>query len=297
VILLQTDEIYFIKKLTLLSLLSDETLLERLVLKGGNALDIVYDIASRSSIDLDFSIEDEFDNNEKEEIFNKIKEILISNFKVHDYHAFDIRFTEKPPHITEDMKDFWGGYMVEFKVIKEVAFKETKSNLDLARKTALELGPRHKKPFKIEISKFECCKYKTPREIEGQTIYVYTPLMMIFEKLRAICQQMPEYAEIVNRPSQSARARDFYDIYTILEGFRIDISDPDNYEVFSSIFEAKRVPTHFLSLIEKYREFHRPDFVAVEGTVKAGTELKEFDFYFDYILENCVVPLETFWKK
>ncbi len=47
-----------------------------------------------------------------------------------------------------------------------------------------------------------------------------------------------------------------------------------------NIFDAKRVPLTFLNRLTEYREFHRPDFAAV----KAGVVLKEFDFYFDYIL-------------
>ena len=47
-------------------------------------------------------------------------------------------------------------------------------------------------------------------ELDDYTIYVYSPTMIAIEKLRAICQQMPEYA-LQRRPS--ARARDFYDIY------------------------------------------------------------------------------------
>ncbi len=36
-----------------------------LVLKGGNALDLVYDISNRGSIDIDFSMESDFTEKEK----------------------------------------------------------------------------------------------------------------------------------------------------------------------------------------------------------------------------------------
>ena len=49
-----------IKKLTLRALMSDETLMHSLVLKGGNALHLVYEITNRGSIDIDFSVEREF---------------------------------------------------------------------------------------------------------------------------------------------------------------------------------------------------------------------------------------------
>lgn len=40
-----------------------------------------------------------------------------------------------------------------------------------------------------------------------------------------------------------------------------------------------------LNQLPEYREFHRTDFAAVKATVKAGVVLKEFDFYFDYVLD------------
>ena len=40
---------------------SDDDLMNLLVLKGDNALDVIHRIASRASIDLDFSVENDFD--------------------------------------------------------------------------------------------------------------------------------------------------------------------------------------------------------------------------------------------
>ena len=48
------DRIEKIKRLAIIAMFSDDDLMERLVLKGGNALDIVYEIGSRASMDLDF---------------------------------------------------------------------------------------------------------------------------------------------------------------------------------------------------------------------------------------------------
>jgi predicted nucleotidyltransferase component of viral defense system len=49
-----------VRKLTITALFSDDELLERLALKGGNALGLVYHLTSRSSFDRDFSIEGDF---------------------------------------------------------------------------------------------------------------------------------------------------------------------------------------------------------------------------------------------
>jgi hypothetical protein len=35
--------------------------------------------------------------------------------------------------------------------------------------------------------------------------------------------------------------------------------------------------------MEKYRDFHRQGFPAVQATVSPGFDLKTFDFYFDYV--------------
>jgi len=48
------------EKLTIVALFSDDELFGQLVLKGGNALSLVYGLSSRSSLDLDFSIEKDF---------------------------------------------------------------------------------------------------------------------------------------------------------------------------------------------------------------------------------------------
>ena len=45
-----------IKKLSIIAMFSDDYLMDILVLKGGNAIDIIYGIASRASLDLDLSL-------------------------------------------------------------------------------------------------------------------------------------------------------------------------------------------------------------------------------------------------
>ena len=51
----ELDRLDEIKRLTLIGLFSDDDLMDTLVLKGGNALDIVHHIAPRASIDIDLS--------------------------------------------------------------------------------------------------------------------------------------------------------------------------------------------------------------------------------------------------
>ena len=59
-----------IKKLAIISLFSDDEFMDIFVLKGGSALEIIYNISDRSSLDIDFSIESEFDNRELDTILS-----------------------------------------------------------------------------------------------------------------------------------------------------------------------------------------------------------------------------------
>jgi predicted nucleotidyltransferase component of viral defense system len=285
-----------IKRLVIIAMFSDDDLMERLVLKGGNALDIIHRMANRASIDLDFSIESEFGKEDLEVIGRKIGKALENTFRPEGYEIFDIRFSEKPRKITPDMADFWGGYLVEFKIIESDKYALLGNDRNALRHHATVVGRNQKRKFMIEISKFEYCQPKEERELEGYTIYVYTLVMIVLEKIRAICQQMPEYSQVVKNPSQSARARDFFDIYTVMESCDIELGSNENIELLRRIFHAKRVPLALLAKIQNYKEYHRPDFEAVVATVKPGTDLKDFDFYFDYVVEK-IRALKPLWEE
>ena len=113
------EQIERIKKLAIIALFLDNDLMDILVLKGGNALDIVYKIALRASIDLDFSIENEFDSTEIESIRIRIERELRRIFNENDYEVFDVTLIERPEVAGPDTPHFWGGYQLEFKVISQ----------------------------------------------------------------------------------------------------------------------------------------------------------------------------------
>jgi hypothetical protein len=131
--------------------------------------------------------------------------------------------------------------------------------------------------------------------LDHVTIYAYSPTMVIAEKLRAICQQMPEYRAIV-RNHPSARARDFVDIHRVCTICGVSFSDVDAKEIVRRMFAAKRVPLQLIGQIANNREYHRPDFVAVLATVKSDVTLEEFDFYFDFVVEQAR-HLELLWQE
>lgn len=287
-------ETYFkrIKHLTLIGLFSDNDLLDMLVLKGGTALEF-YDLDYRLSMDLDFSIEKEFEQ-DLTVIEGKVETALKNTFRDGGYEVFDVKLSEKPRQISPEMADFWGGYSIEFKIIEAEKYKQLSIDIDSLRREAAVVGSVNKRRIMIDISKYEYCQPKQEKELEGHTIYIYTSAMIVCEKIRAICQQMPEYREIVHSSSQSARARDFYDVYLLIRRYGINLTTTENLDLLEKIFAAKRVPLNLIAKIRDTREFHREDFTAVKATVGDSADLKDFDFYFDYVGDYCQRILEAF---
>ena len=267
------------------------------VLKGGNLLDIVHNINSRASTDIDLSIESDFTVDELEAVRIKLEKLLITTFKENGYFAFDIKLQPRPSKKAPEKDNLWGGYRLEFKVINNDKYKSLKGNLQAIRVNSLTLGQRQRKNFKVDISKYEFCKGKQEIDLDGFTIYVYSPLMVVYEKLRAICQQMEEYNEII-RTKRKGRAKDFFDIYTIIEKWKFSLDEPKNIEMLKEIFLLKKVPLSLLGKIQQQREFHRESFIAVKDTVyeSPNYKLESYDYYFDYVVEK-IKPLESLWKK
>lgn len=267
-----------LRSVVISALFSDDVLFDTLVLKGGNALDIVYNIGSRSSVDIDVSMPGDF--NDVTEARTRIFRSLEARFAVHGYRVFDQEFEKRPSTFREGQCENWGGYQVKFKLISSSDFEKFENDVDALRRRSATVGPLQQRKFKIDISKFEFCSSKIEAEVDDQAIYVYSLPMMAMEKLRAICQQLPAY---VNLSHPRPRARDFLDIYVIESAGLSRIVSPMNYELLIKIFAAKNVPIHLLDSVGDSREFHRPDWDAVRSSVSG--ELQEFDFYFDYVLD------------
>ena len=274
-----------IRTLTITALFSDDELFEIIVLKGGNALTLVYGLSSRASLDLDFSIEHDF--TEPDRVAARISRALQDRFSGAGLVVFDERFEPRPSTQAEGEMAAWGGYRLAFKLVERERYNALSGDIEAIRREALEIGPAHLRTFTVDFSKFEYCGEKQPAELDDFTIYVYSPAMLAIEKLRAICQQMAEYPL---RRTQQRRARDFYDIHQLVVEAGVNVSSVENIELMNRIFAAKRVPVGLLRRVSETREFHRPDWLAVEQTVK-GT-LKRFDYYFDFVV-NLTEVLET----
>lgn len=177
-----------IRSLVIEAMFSDDDLMEHLVLKGGNLLDLVYGVSTRWSKDVDFSIDGEFEG--VGFLHEKATAVLTSTFSEAGFIVFDIKVSEEPSRITDDMREFWGGYKIKFKVIERQKFARFKDNLQRLRLNAVPIGKKGSTQFIIEISKHEYCVPKQPFDFNGLTIFVYPLEMVVCEKLRAICQQM-----------------------------------------------------------------------------------------------------------
>jgi predicted nucleotidyltransferase component of viral defense system len=276
-----------IRRLVVIAMFSDDKLFNQLTLKGGNALNLVYRFGFRGSVDIDLSLEEDFEDieNSKSRIFRGLR----GRFGEVGLVVFDEKFEKRP--LQDRLGDGkWGGYQIEFKLMDAVKFELIKEDVDRARREAEVVGPAQQRVFKVQISKHEYCHGKVAVDFDDYSIYVYTPQMIVVEKLRAICQQMSEYPL---RQHSTARARDFYDIHSTIASTGLELNTKENCELIRNIFAAKDVALDLMLIMENYRDFHRQDWPSVELT--AGENLEAFDFYFDFVIDQIRL-LKTFWN-
>jgi predicted nucleotidyltransferase component of viral defense system len=276
-----------IRKVAITALFSDDLLLEKLVLKGGNALRLVYEMSMRTSLDIDVSIEEDFVD--VEDVRRRLTAALGRRFEEKGLVAFDVSLEPKPS--TPSGKDKWGGYQLDFKLIEKEKHAALQADVEKLRRDSTVVGPEQKRKFSIDMSTYEYCEGKREMELDGFLIYVYPPAMIAVEKLRAICQQMDGYAL---RKHPAPRARDFYDIHLVLAKERITLSSQQCLELIQPVFAAKNVPLALLGMIDSQREFHRTDWPAVRAAV-SGT-LEDYDFYFDFVVDQ-VSGLQSLWVE
>lgn len=289
-------DIIEMKKLIIKALFADDELMEMFVLKGGSALDLVYKINDRTSIDIDISMEEDFRDFDKnsEIIESKIISAFEKIFDLSEYVAFDFKLTKRPFKMSEDKESYWGGYRLEFKIIEKE--KYIKDDIELTRKTALILGKNEKKTFKIDFSRFELCAGKQEASFEDFYIYVYSPLMIVNEKIRALCQQAEEYCEIINSHQRTPRARDFFDIHAVFKSAMVNddiFYSDENKDVIKQIFSLKKVPLNLISQIKDAYDYHVQDYPTLEATVSS---LEPFDYYFKFVVDK-VKGLESLWVE
>ena len=276
-----------IRRVLLTAVASDDLLYEQLVFKGGNALELIHKIGERASLDLDFSMEG--DTADAADLDARLRRAVVDRLDSLGLLVFDWKFGPRP-NTPRGALARWGGYRAEFKVIEKDLARSLGDNLDALRRQAVELGPEHQRVFQIDISKFEFCRGSAEVEVDHYRLQVYTPAMIAAEKLRAICQQMPEY---VQRLNPAPRPRDFYDIHAIVAGAGVRLVD--DRDLVRHMFDAKEVPYRLLALMPcgREREFHGQAWSAVEQAVRG--EVRPFDFYFDFVCARAE-ELKPLWE-
>lgn len=281
-----------IRKLIVVAVFSVDELFEHGVLKGGNALDLVYDVSPRASFDIDVSLprdSDSFRELIRVDLKESLNRVFLGNgIEVRGYSVHEPEKQTRP-----GLGGIGGGYGVSFYLINH----ESKLKIEYDAVTLTDISAnteRKKHPFLIDFSVSEFCELKVdqPIVVEGLEflIRVYTPEMLVIEKIRALCQSMPDADFKTPLPP---RAKDVIDIYVLCEEFQIDLHSVENIGLFKIIFEIKKVPISLVPKIKACREFHRGNFDSVRDTVYPNFGLKNFDFYFDY-LQNKLPPLESF---
>lgn len=269
-----------LRKLSIIAMFSDDVLMERLVLKGGNALDIALGLGGRTSVDLDFSMERDFDD--LEDIRRRVERAITDRFDSAGYDVFDLRLEPMPRRHKAGVPEEWGGYRIEFKVIQKPVREAFRGDRSRLFTQAEDVAPGFKKTMTIEISHHEYTKGSMETELDHHTIRVYTPAMIAIEKIRAICQQMPDYGL---RGDGAPRARDFFDIQRIskMKGVRLDTEACG--ELLRRMFDAKRVPLGLLDKIGEHREFHRMNWDQVMASAREPLKAEDFDKCFDDVVD------------
>ena len=274
-----------IKKISIIALVSDDDLMDKLVLKGGNAINLIFNLSSRASIDIDFSMKEDFSQDELEIISKKFENLLKTAFREERFMLFDYRFYKRPEKINKKAPSYWGGYDIEFKLITKQEYGKRNSNINELRRNAIVIGKNNSTKYRIDISKYEFCDKKQPAEIDGYTIFVYSPEMVVIEKLRAICQQTPDYKSIVKTITPKSRSRDFFDIYVLMDHYGIDLKSSDNKDLLKKIFEAKKVPIEYLKKICETKALHKEGFASVKDTISSNENTRDFEYYFKYVCD------------
>lgn len=256
------------------ALFSDQTLRRTLVLKGGTALHLVSKIDLRLSLDIDFSVPDKIDD--PKEYFECIGNVLWGHFAKLGYEVFDTEYARRPKERADNQPQFWAGWSFEFKLID--ARRKYKDDDEKRRLAFIPKGSASSR-IQLEISEYEYCGSTENVKIDGSLVTSYSTVLLISEKLRALCQQHPRYPH----GRRKNRARDYFDIYQLVRRHRSLRLYDELKEHLPAVFATKEVSLDLLQGIFEpdFVAFQRSHFGSVEDTVKEKTE--PFDYYLEQL--------------
>jgi predicted nucleotidyltransferase component of viral defense system len=258
---------------TIIAIYSNPSSSKTLFLKGGSAMRLFDNLTSRLSIDADFSVNADIDDESK--FFRDLKSSVGAGFRKKGFDIIDFEWNRKPKKIREKYPAWWGGWLCEFKL---VSFQHRGKLIETKRRNALIPNGSNTSKVTVEISKHEYCGKKRTKIIQGVKIFGYSRELLVLEKIRAICQQHPDY---VYRSSKN-RARDFYDIYELTANIDDGFISRCSY-LIEKVFRAKEVPLEILASLWEidFIDEQRRGFDAVKDTVTG--EIYDFDVYVEHL--------------
>lgn len=273
------------RNLTIQGIFSNDDLMEILTLKGGNAMQLL-EITDRASQDLDFSIRQGIKLSAEVEGV-AFKESLDRIFEEEGLKVIDYKFVCKPKKSKSVLPPFWGGYGIEFKLITNEFYEKYGPENPQALSVRAESLEGGKKKIEIDISLEEYTEPRIEMELEDITIYLYSPLMIIYEKMRALCQQLPDYPLA---STEKVRARDLYDIYIAItksKGSLLEeIYNEKNLYIIKEMFKTKDVDIGLLRKIKDYKDNLEQDYKdRVIPQISEKSEKPNFEYLFSYNLK------------
>lgn len=272
---------------SIMAVFSDTKLSDTLVLKGGSAIRLFEKIDTRLSIDADFSIENKITN--ETTFFNRINKALVKHFKPLNYEVFQYRYFKRPKTRKQNYPEWWTGWKCEFKL---VSFKFKDLPNEAKERRAFKPEGTKSPIIRLEISEHEYCSLTRSRTIKGIKIQGYTKVLIVLEKIRALCQQHKSY----KFQMEKNRARDFYDIYKLTQKIPIHFMKECRKNI-DKVFKAKEVPLDILNVFWKDNDFldsQREGFKQLEATVSGP--LYPFKTYLEH-LKSLIQEIVHFYKK
>lgn len=266
----------FVIETSLVAIYSKDLFSDKLYLKGGQALRIKENLTNRFSADMDFSVETNITSDDA--FFELMNSTLVSAFYENGYFLFDFKPVRRPRHKREGAPDFWSGWGVEFKLI-ENAKRNMEKNI-MSREALIPKGSNSPK-ITIDISEYEYCGSVEKVKLQSADIDVYSRTLILVEKIRAICQQHPDYPH--KHPEQ--RSRDYYDIERLWNKV-LGEKNPEEFladcaKHLPNVFGAKEVDLALLDKIfdQEFVDNQRSSWTAIEATVSG--KLENFNYYND----------------
>lgn len=288
-----------IRDIMLTSLFSDDTLADNLTLKGAQALTLTSSLR-RTTTDLDLSATF---NKSKEELEPLFFRALKEGFNEAQYEIVSFKLVYQPrKHNNWYIKSpifphneiIWGGYQIIFSIVSFEKFDNIRIKKERQNKK-FDAAMIADRSLEIDLSFGEYTETKDEVELDDTIIYVYSPLMSLYEKARASVQQLPDYT----LTSSKTRSRDIYDIYQLVNDKNLNILEhiylPENIEILKKMFSLKGVDLELLTKVKQnYSEELIEDF---EYRVKPQLEyVEQQSSNFEYMLQTVSKIFEKLYQ-